>query len=245
MMAGEEGLRLVTRQALAYQVRWRIICAIEEPVCLADGISDARWRKFVDWLKCAPCDGAQMQSLLKYVHRCGESGGWYFEDMEDIAKHDPNYGKYLDGETYDWIKDGGIYVPSQKPQQPKGGDVPKPTAKRDARRKRPRMVLQPIRNVAACMYEIDLPSNSITYRPGRKTYRIPRGEASKVVNRLVRGMVTGIREKCEWFVRFTQKDERILHRASGSSEFYRERIFRTPRPGDGHQLYGDTARLKE
>ena len=242
-MTTEEMLRRLAPDGLFRRFRWWLIGEIEL-VSLDEGISHMRYRKFIDWMKSAPYGNEQMQAILKFVRRCADDGKWYFEDLENIASRDPGYGKFLDMDIYDWIEENGVHVPKPK----KGKPAPKPSVQGSAespgKRKR-RAVLRPIRNVAACPYAIDIPSNSITYKPGRKTYRIPRGDASEVVNRLVRGMLTGIRKRRGWFVRFTRRDERILHRSGDSAAFYRERILRTPQPGDGHQLYGDTARLKD
>ena len=95
-----------------------------------------------------------------------------------------------------------------------------------------------------CPYAIDVRSNTITCRKSGKCYKIPRGDASRVVNALVRGMLRGIKGKRDWLVKFTRREEKILHRNGDGTMFYNECVMRTDRKGDGNQKFGDTARLK-
>ena len=110
-------------------------------------------------------------------------------------------------------------------------------------KRKPRECLRKIDGGVVCPYAIDVRSNTITYRKSGKCYKIPRGDASRVVNSLVRGMLKGIK-KGDWFVKFTRREEKILHRNWDCSMFYKECVMRTDMKGDGNQKFGDTARLR-
>jgi len=162
------------------------------------------------------------RKLLAYLLREGYSGEPTFERVEQI------------------VSGGSRSEDAQKPL----------TIRRetDALRLTPpsRECLRKISDGVVCPYIVDVRSNTITYRKEKdRCYQIPRGDASHVVNMLVRGMLNGIRKKRSWLVRFTRKEEKILHRNGDGTKFYKECVVRTILKGDGNQKFGETARLRE
>ena len=197
----------------------------------------ARWARFV-----SPRESPHAQAVLAYILSRRDAGGPRFEPIERIAMGDPAYDRAMGG---GWRISGGIWQPAPEPK-PEATPETKPS---NDWKRRPRKGLLPIRNIAACPYRIDVSQNMIIRKgTGGKGYRISRGAASVIVNRLVRGMLRALRKKrASWSVKFTPDDARAFHKHDGSDNgaFYDDCIVRAELKGDGNQQFGDTARLRE
>ena len=181
-----------------------------------------RTEKVIDKLDDLLCrDKVGRKKLLGYLLVNGALGEPFFEDVEQIVEDE-----------------------SCREDGTSRSMGPEPKVLR--RMPKSRECLRKINCGVVCPYAIDVRSNTITYVKNKdQCYQIPRGDASRVVNALVRGMLNGIRKKRPCLVRFTRKEEKILHRNGDSARFYRECVVRTELRGDGNQRYGETAHLRE
>ena len=142
---------------------------------------------------------------------------------------------------------GGYAVPS-KPSVEEGGRLATKSGETKERKpEKRRTKLRRVSGIAAAPYAVDVKENGITRRATGKKYIIAKGQSSAVVNRLVHGMVKGIRAKSkEWFVKFSTEEAHDMGKAgSDTKSFLVECIVRKSFSGHkiGNVKYENEAQL--
>ena len=232
--------RMTALPRLFKEVQWRIVGEIKA----VDSPSGVAYR-LAGWLISAGLNSRQMQTFLEYLNWSTSSGRGSLEEALNIIGREPraNGAARSIGEAVraaagrpEWRK------PAAKcdgAKMPMGGIQEANTLRKPPK---PLECLRKINAGVSCPYDIDVRSNTISYRG--KCYQIPRGDASRVVNALVRGMLVGIRKKRKWLVRFTRNEEKILHRNGDGTQFYKDCVVRTELTGGGNQKFGGSAQLR-